>query len=309
MSKKELWELKYRPKSIDDYVFQNEKHRSIVEKFISEASIPHLLLNGHRGTGKTSLAVVLKNELGIDDSDFIVINASDENNVDTIRNKIKNFISTIAYSDFKLVFLDEADYLTHSAQAILRNMMEEYADNARFILSCNKGNKIIPEIKSRCFELLFKKIDKDDILEKLASILKKEKIRVPSVELLETYVDLAYPDMRKAIQLIQSNVKDGQLQEPTNISHTTELNLQIVDLIQKNKFMEIRDLLSSGLSDDDWIEIYKFLYTYLNEVGKFEQEGKWKAGIVIIADHLYRHSIVADPEINAMAMFIRLSDV
>ena len=174
---KELWEIKYRPKSVEDYLFQDDKHRELVNKFISERTIPHLLLNGHRGTGKTSLAVVLKNELEIDDSDFMVINASDENNVDTMRNKIKGFISTYSMSEFKLVLLDEADYLSQSAQALLRNMMEEYANNARFILSCNRGNKIIPELKSRCFEILFKRMDKTDMMERLAIILKTEKER------------------------------------------------------------------------------------------------------------------------------------
>ena len=211
----------------------------LVNKFISERTIPHLLLNGHRGTGKTSLAVVLKNELEIDDSDFMVINASDENNVDTMRNKIKGFISTYSMSEFKLVLLDEADYLSQSAQALLRNMMEEYANNARFILSCNRGNKIIPELKSRCFEILFKRMDKTDMMERLAIILKTEKVKV-NLRTLTTYVDLAYPDMRKAIQLIQNNSVDGMLQEPSEIDPSTEVNLKVVELMEANKYSSIR---------------------------------------------------------------------
>ena len=236
---KELWEIKYRPKSVEDYLFQDDKHRELVNKFISERTIPHLLLNGHRGTGKTSLAVVLKNELEIDDSDFMVINASDENNVDTMRNKIKGFISTYSMSEFKLVLLDEADYLSQSAQALLRNMMEEYANNARFILSCNRGNKIIPELKSRCFEILFKRMDKTDMMERLAIILKTEKVKV-NLRTLTTYVDLAYPDMRKAIQLIQNNSVDGMLQEPSEIDPSTEVNLKVVELMEANKYSSIR---------------------------------------------------------------------
>lgn len=305
---KEIWEIKYRPKSVSDYVFQNGKHREIVEKYIEEKHIPHLLLNGHRGTGKTSLAIVLKNELEIDDSDFMVINASDENNVDTMRNKIKGFISTYSMSRFKLVLLDEADYLTQGAQAILRNMMEEYADNARFILSCNKGHKIIPELKSRCFEIIFKKMDKDDILERLAVILKKEKVKA-DLETLESYVMAAYPDLRKAIQLTQSNVKDNTLQPLNEVDPSTEIHLKVVALMEENKYSAIRDTISSSMGDDDWESMYRFLYEFLHEIGKFEDQNKWKAGIIIIADHLYRHSLVADPEINAMAMFLRLGDV
>lgn len=305
---KELWEIKYRPKRVEDYLFQDEKHRELVNKFINEKNIPHLLLNGHRGTGKTSLAVVLKNELEIDDSDFMVINASDENNVDTMRNKIKGFISTYSMSEFKLVLLDEADYLSQSAQALLRNMMEEYADNARFILSCNRGNKIIPELKSRCFEILFKRMDKTDMLERLAIILKTEKVKV-SLRTLTTYVDMAYPDMRKAIQLIQNNSLDGILQEPSEIDPSTEVNLKVVELMEANKYSSIREAISGNMSDDDWEQLYTFLYTYLHEIGKFSDEKKWKAGIIILAEHLYKHSLVADPEINAVAMFLRLGDI
>jgi len=305
---KELWEIKYRPKSVVDYLFQDDKHRELVNKFISERTIPHLLLNGHRGTGKTSLAVVLKNELEIDDSDFMVINASDENNVDTMRNKIKGFISTYSMSEFKLVLLDEADYLSQSAQALLRNMMEEYANNARFILSCNRGNKIIPELKSRCFEILFKRMDKTDMMERLAIILKTEKVKV-NLRTLTTYVDLAYPDMRKAIQLIQNNSVDGMLQEPSEIDPSTEVNLKVVELMEANKYSSIREAISGNMSDDDWEQLYTFLYTYLHEIGKFSDEKKWKAGIIILAEHLYKHSLVADPEINAVAMFLRLGDI
>lgn len=305
---KELWEIKYRPKSVEDYLFQDDKHRELVNKFISEKTIPHLLLNGHRGTGKTSLAVVLKNELEIDDSDFMVINASDENNVDTMRNKIKGFISTYSMSEFKLVLLDEADYLSQSAQALLRNMMEEYANNARFILSCNRGNKIIPELKSRCFEILFKRMDKTDMLERLAIILKAEKVKV-NLRTLTTYVDMAYPDMRKAIQLIQNNSLDGILQEPSEIDPSTEVNLKVVELMEANKYSSIREAISGNMSDDDWEQLYTFLYTYLHEIGKFSDEKKWKAGIIILAEHLYKHSLVADPEINAVAMFLRLGDI
>lgn len=305
---KELWEIKYRPKSIDQYVFQNEKHRTVVTKFIEEQSIPHLLLNGHRGTGKTSLAMVLKNELKIDDSDFMVINASDENNVDTMRNKIKGFISTYAMSQFKLVLLDEADYLSQPAQALLRNMMEEYADNARFILSCNKGNKIIPELKSRCFELGFKEMDKESMFERLVDILGDEGIKA-NKKTLNAYIELSYPDLRKAIQLMQSNIADGTLQQPSEASAATEFNIEIVHLMEADKYASIREVLATGIGDDDWEQLYRFLYDFLQDIGKFKDERLWKSGIIILADHLYRHNTVADPEINAMAMFLRLGEL
>ena len=305
---KELWETKYRPKSVDEYIFQNEKHRELIEKFIADGYIPHLLLSGHRGTGKTSLVNVLKNELEIDDMDYLVINASDENNVDTIRNKIKNFISTFAISKFKLVFLDEADWLTNNAQAALRHMMEEYAENARFVLSCNRGHKIMDELKSRCLEISFKRMSKDDMLERLAVILSTEKIKA-TVDILNEIVDVAFPDMRKAVQLLQNNVKDGVLQPPSDFEPVMEANVKLVGALERKDFNEIREIVSTGLSDDDWEQLYTFLYTYLDQIENFKDSKKWRSGIVIIADHLYKHSMVADPEINAMAMFIRLCEV
>src|SRR5216683_3480986 len=135
MSAKQVWAAKYRPKTIDDFIFQDESHKKIILKYIKEKSIPNLFLSGHRGIGKTSLAQVLKNELNIEDIDFLSINASDDNSVDVIRNKIKSFVTTYAVSDFKIVLLDEADWLTPNAQAILRNLMEDElcTANARFI--------------------------------------------------------------------------------------------------------------------------------------------------------------------------------
>lgn len=305
---KELWELKHRPATLADYVFQDAKQKQTIEKFIEEQSIPHLILSGHRGTGKTSLAMILKNELGIDDSDFLAINGSRENDVDTMRNKIHGFISTFAMSQFKIVFIDEADRMSVAAQDAAKSMLEEYADNARFILTSNKAHKITPELKSRCFEMIFKKSDRDDFLERVAIILKKEKVKA-DISTIEKYVELAYPDLRKAIQLTQANSVDGKLTLPSAITASDDIILKIITLMESDGYLAIRDVLASGMADDDIEEMYRFLYETLEGIGKFSNVTKWKAGIVIIADHLYKHDKVADTEINAMHMFIRLGDV
>lgn len=307
---KHMWEIYYRPQKLSDYIFQNAQEQEQFQRYVEEGSIPHLLLSGHRGTGKTTLAYILKNELEIDDSDFIVINASDENSVDTIRNKIKGFISTFALSKFKMVFLDEADYLSHNAQAVLRNMMEEYADNARFILTCNKLYKIMPELQSRCRTVTFSAPDKDSIMLRMATILKKESVKVMSLDILEEYVDSLYPDCRKIIQTLQQNSATGVLQPLAESSDNMEVHLKIAQLMEKGKFLEMREYISTNMPDDAWEELYKFLYEYLHEIGKFSKDDKkWAAGMVIIADHLYRHSFVSDPEINAVAMFIKLGEL
>lgn len=307
---KDMWEIKYRPQKLSDYIFQNAQEQQQLERYVEEGSIPHLLLSGHRGTGKTTLAYILKNELNIDDSDFMVINASDENSVDTIRNKIKGFVSTFALSKFKMVFLDEADYLSHNAQAVLRNMMEEYADNARFVLTCNKLHKVMPELQSRCRTILFSAPDKDSMMLRMAAILKKESVKVPSLDVLEEYVEQLYPDCRKMIQTLQENSATGTLQPLTGSSDNMEVHLKIAQLMEKGKFLEMREYIAANVSDDQWEELYKFLYEYLHEIGKFAKDDKkWAAGMVIIADHLYRNSFVSDPEINAVAMFIKLGEL
>jgi len=312
MPKIDMWEIKHRPSTIDDYIFQNESEREAIESYITNKSFPHLLLAGHHGTGKTSLAYLLKNELEISDSDFLVINASDENSVDTVRTKIKNFISSYALSPFKIVFLDEADLLTQSAQGALRNMMEDYADNARFILTCNKPAKIMNALKSRCRFVEFKSLDRDNFTARLVKILQEEQV-VFKLKILNQYIDAFFPDCRKTIQMLQHGSVEGKLRpldELSDDSKQTEMYVKIADLMAANQYMQLRDYISANVNDDEWESLYRFLYESLNEIGKFSKDDKkWLAGTVIIADHLYKHAIVADPEINAFAMFIRLGEI
>ncbi len=308
---KQIWSIKYRPKTLDEYIFKDESHRKLIERWVSEKSIPHLLLKGHRGTGKTSLAYLLKDLLQIEDTDFLKLNASDERSIETIRTKVKNFISTYAYGDFKLVLLDEADGLTPDAQGTLKSMMEEYSDNARFILTCNRPKKIIPELSdSRTQVIEYKSLDKEAMLERAAVILQQEKVKV-SLENLEAYVNACYPDFRKLVETLDMNSVDGRL---TDFSSATEeiadWQLTIVEMIEGDSYGSLREAMSSVTSDDEWDEVYRFLYDNLHELGKFKGDiDKWSQGIIIVADHLFRHSQVADPEINAAAMFLRLGNV
>ena len=311
MSVKQIWASKYRPKIVDDYIFQDESQKNIVLNYIKDQSIPNLFFTGHRGIGKTTLALILKNALNIEDVDFLAINASDDNSVDVIRNKIKNFISTFAVGPFKIVLLDEADYLTVNAQAILRNLMEDedYSANARFILTCNYEKKIIPELRSRCQEFKFKSLSKDDMLGRLAEVLTFEKVKVTNLELLDKYIDLCYPDMRKLLIMAEQNNVDGKLQEPVNKDTSLEYKLELLDCLAQNNWERARTIVCDNVDGDQWVEVYQFLYEYLHEVGKFTDQKKWKQGIVIIADHLYRHANCADSEINFTACIIRLTEV
>lgn len=310
------WVAKYRPKSFKDYIFQDPSHKNIINQYLSSNIIPNLLLSGHRGTGKTSLVPLLQEALGVDDVDFMRINASDENNVDTIRTKIKNFISTYSTSDFKIVLLDEADYLSLNAQAILRNMMESYYENARFILTCNKPHKILPELKSRCQELTFASMDKDAMLCRLIKIVETEsgnEVTDEEIEHLNAYIKTAYPDFRKIIGTVEQNFIEGKLLPPPTTGSVggamTDYD-EIIDFMDDDQWDQIREFACKNIGDDQWEELYRFLYTNLGKCGKFrEHKNKWKAGIVIIADALYRNLLVADQEINFASCAIKLSDL
>lgn len=302
-----LWVEKYRPSSISEYIFQDKTHEVSFSNMISKKSIPHLLLTGNAGTGKTTMSKLLVSELELDCTDVLLINASDENSVDTIRDKIKSFISTFAMGSFKVVQLEESDYLSPSAQGILRQLMEEYADSARFILTANYEHKLIPAIKSRCQHFRFKGFDVNDVAERIVTILASEKIKF-DLDLIDKYVTSGFPDVRKIINMLQQNSTSGVLTKPTT-QHDSDYHFKLIELMEHDDWYNIRKLLCSNVPTEEWDDVYRFMYSNLDKVPKFENKDKWEAGIVIIADHVYKHALCADPEINAAAMFIRLSQI
>ncbi len=259
-------------------------------------------------THNTTIAKIMITECDIDPTDVMVINASDENSVDVIRDKIKSFIMTYAMGDFKIVLLEEADYISGAGQAILRVIMEQYADVARFILTCNYENKIIPAIKSRCQHYRFKASDKNDIAEYVVGILVNEKIKF-DLALVDKYVDVGYPDVRKIVNLLQQNCHNGILSAPETTSETGDYKFALLDLVERDKWQEARSLACSQVAAEEWEDVYRFFYENLHKAPKFGDRTKWEEGIIIIAEHLYKHTISADPEICAAAMFIRLGQL
>ena len=301
----ELWVEAYRPKKVSDYVFRDDAQRRQVNSWIKEGSIPHLLLSGAAGIGKTTLAKVLCNELNIEEYDVLEINASRDNNVETVRDKIINFVQMIPFGPFKVVLLDEADYLTPNAQAILRGVMETYSNHSRFILTCNYPNRIIPALHSRCQGFHIEKTDLTEYTARVATILVEEAVEF-DLDTLDTYVKVAYPDLRKCINMVQQNVSEGRLQTPTaGEEGVSDYKIEMVELFKKGKIKEARTLLCGRARPEEMGDIFRWLYDNLDLFGKTEEQKD--SALLVIKQGLVDHTIIADPEINLSATLTKLA--
>ena len=304
---KRLWVEYYRPTDIDSYVFTDENQRITVESWIKDKTIPHLLFSGAAGIGKTTLAKILIKALGVDDYDVLEINASRQTGVSDFRDKVIGFISTMPFGDFKIVLLDEIDYISGHSQAALRGVMETYYDTARFILTCNYPNRVIPALHSRCQGFHFAKIDATEFIARVAHILIEEKVEF-ELDVLDTYVKATYPDLRKCINLVQLNSVSGILLSSTNNdSSTSDYKIDMVELIKKGQYRQARELLCKQIRQDEIDDMWRWMYDNL-ELWSDNPDGMDKA-ILIIRKGLVNHTLVADPEINLSATLIELSQI
>lgn len=303
----ELWVEKYRPQTIGNYVFRDERQKNQVISWIEAGVTPHLLFSGIQGIGKTSLAKVIFKELKIPSADILEINASHDNGVDAFRQKVSNFVSVMPFGDFRYVLLDEADYLTLNAQAILRGLMEKFAATSRFILTCNYEHKIIPALKSRCQGFHLTRLDRGDFDVRAATILVAEGVEF-DLETLDTYVRATYPDLRKCINSLQQNVSNSKLSLPDekDIAGEADYKLQMVELFKAGQINKARKLVCSQARPEEFEDIYKFLYQNLELWGN---ERKQEEAILIIRDGLCNHAICADGEINLAAVLVQLANL
>lgn len=301
---KELWVEKYRPATVDGYVFRDNHQKEQVQSWIKQGTIPHLLFSGNAGIGKTTLAKILFNELGIQDLDILEINASRTNSVEDVRDKIVNFVQMIPFGDFKVVLLDEADYLSPNAQAALRGVMEEYHTTARFILTCNYPNRIIPALHSRCQGFHIERVDVTEFTARVATILVEENVEF-DLDTLDTFVKATYPDLRKCINTVQMNSLEGKLHTPEKgDTGEADYKIEMVELFKKGKISEARKLVCGQARPEEMEEIYRWLY---DNVAIFGEEALQEKAILIIKQGLVDHTLVSDPEINLAATLIRLS--
>jgi replication factor C small subunit len=304
---KQLWVEQYRPKDIDGYVFRDEAQRDQVKQWIKEGTIPHLLFSGAAGIGKTTLAKILINALNIDEYDVLEINASRTNSVDDVRDKITNFVSTMPFGKFKIVLLDEADYLSPNAQAALRGVMEEYAQTARFIMTCNYPHKIIPALHSRCQGFHIEKVDHTEFTARAATVLVTEGVDF-DIDTLDSYVKATYPDLRKCLNLLQMNTVDAKLKRPSETgTGTADYKLAMVDLFKAGKIREARTLLAAQARPEEMDEIFRWMYDNLDMWSK-TPEGQDEA-ILVIRKGLVNHVSCADAEINLSATLVELSQI
>ena len=295
-----LWVEKYRPYNLSTYN-GNEHLKSKVKVYLESEDVPHLLLYGKAGTGKTTLAKVI---VGNIDCDYLYVNASDENSVDSVRFKIRSFASTVGFKDLKVIILDEADYLTPNAQAALRNLMETFSKHCRFILTCNYVERIIDPIQSRCQSYKIVPPSKKEVAQQMVDIL-DDQMCTYELDDVALIVNAGYPDIRRVINSAQRQIVKGELKIDVLSVIQNDYKIQLLEMLSNGaKLSVIRQLIADN-SITDYSELYRLLY---DEVDNYSN-GKSEECILIIAEAQFQDTNVVDKEINFMSMLIRMKRI
>jgi len=299
-----LFVERYRPTKLEDYV-GNDHLKDTIGRFIENGDIPHLLFYGKAGTGKTTLAKLIANTI---DCDVLSINASDDNGVETIRNKVKGFASTVGFKDFKIIILDEFDFMTSNAQAILRNLMETFSNHCRFILTCNYLERVIEPIRSRCQDFQIIPPTKKDVEVHVENILNKEQIKY-DVKDIALIIDASYPDIRKIINTVQQNSSGGILKLNKKSITDSDYKTNLLKILKGNdspdkKYKTIRKVIENSRLQD-FTELYTYLFDNVDEYGK----NKSTSIILLLAEGQYKESMVADKKIPFVSTIIKIVEL
>jgi len=305
---KELWVEKYRPNTIDGYVFVDDQQRDQVQQWIRDGSIPHLMLSGSAGTGKTTLAKLLINQLEVDQYDVMFANGSKEARKVEWVDRLISFCQTMPFGQFKVVLIDEADYMNpNSVQPALRNLMEDYSQTVRFILTCNFPHKIIAPLHSRCQGFHIVKTDHVEFTARVATVLVTEGVEF-DIDTLDSYVKATYPDMRKCLNLLQMNSQSGTLAAPgAGDRSARDWKLDCVHMFKQGQIREARALLCQSSTPEDAEDIFRWMYDNLELWGDTPE--RQDQAIVIIRNGIVNHNAVADAEINLSATLIELGNL
>ena len=296
-----LWVESYRPTKLEDYV-GNAHLKSKIEGYLETGDVPHLLLHGRAGTGKTTLAKLIVKSV---DCDYMVINASDENNVDTVRTKVKGFASSMGFKKWKIVILDEFDYMSPNAQAILRNLMETFSQHCRFILTCNYVEKVIDPIQSRCQSFQIVPPTKKDVAIQISKILGAEGVEFEPKDLVPI-IDAGYPDIRKIINTCQLNSNKGKLQVDTQNLLENDYKIKVLDILKskddkRNKYTNMRQtIIDSRVTD--FSELFTLLYEKVDEFAPSNTANV----IIALSEGQSRHFNAIDKEIPMAATLIEI---
>ena len=303
-----LWVKKYAPQVIDDIIFKNDELQKKFNKMVKDGNIPNMIFAGVQGSGKSTLSNALVRQLNIQPADHLRINASSDGGIDVMRNQVMGFASTMPLGDFKVVQIEEFR-LSPQAQESIRATIEDSSDTCRFIITTNYVNKIIPSLKSRFQEYIFSAPEMDKVFEYAFNILDQEGISDVDADLFEKIVSSAYPDIRKIVQVLQQYSHDGKLHRPDGDVSNQDYKLKLLDFIEADDYISARKVVCEQIAPEEYDDTFNFLYQNIHRGKKFKVLENEQKAIVIINDHLYKHSLVAHPHINLAALFIQLGAI